>query len=524
MANTGALKTSTTLMAAQSSGAFDLRAFGRALRSGLITVIALAVLVVLFKLILKPVIASGQVEENVTDVLGDVLLALLPYLAFIACGAALRSLAHKRVSIAVTGALAAAAIIYVVVIAGQYFLSIGPFLSSPSIGMSLSQSPEGIVVDSVIPGTSAEEAGFQAGDMITGIRRDPIDLAGLESLISTSLVDDPIRLRFVRGGEEMQETVRVTTAANINNTSIIVGGVVALALAVAAIFWPGNWTPYLLLSVSLLPLLAGYAWLVIATFSTRTHGLLPVDAAGNVGGFTLQNWDFLYNPPVSNLSVISVTLNTFIIAITMTVLILIVSAMAGYALSRMNFRGRHIFLSFTLILHGFPAVTLLISIFFVLNFIGKIPLIGSIMGYNTLGGITLVMVAFELPLGIWLMKGFFDNISWDMERSALIDGASRWRTFWEIILPQIRPGLLALGIFAFISGWNAYLIPQTYSVGTSTVTLSVFLKQFISDTAPTNWNQVAAVGLFQLIPIMIFFVFAQEYLLNIYAGGLKGSS
>ncbi|MBC7811381.1 MAG: carbohydrate ABC transporter permease, partial [Burkholderiales bacterium] len=99
-----------------------------------------------------------------------------------------------------------------------------------------------------------------------------------------------------------------------------------------------------------------------------------------------------------------------------------------------------------------------------------------------------------------------------------------WRTFWEIILPQIRPGLLALGIFAFISGWNAYLIPQTYSVGTSTVTLSVFLKQFISDTAPTNWNQVAAVGLFQLVPIMVFFVFAQEYLLNIYAGGLKGSS
>jgi inositol-phosphate transport system permease protein len=147
-----------------------------------------------------------------------------------------------------------------------------------------------------------------------------------------------------------------------------------------------------------------------------------------------------------------------------------------------------------------------------------------LIGYNSTGGIALVMIAFELPLGVWLMKGFFDNISWDMERSALIDGASRWRTFWEIILPQIRPGLLALGIFSFIGGWNAYLIPATYSVGTGLATLPVYIRQLSGELAPINWNQVAAVGLFQLVPIFIFFIFAQEYLLNIYAGGTKGSS
>jgi inositol-phosphate transport system permease protein len=169
-------------------------------------------------------------------------------------------------------------------------------------------------------------------------------------------------------------------------------------------------------------------------------------------------------------------------------------------------------------------VTLLISIFFVLNFISKLPVLGGLFGYNTLGGIALVMIAFELPLGIWLMKGFFDNISWDMERSALIDGASRWRTFWQIILPQIRPGILSLAIFAFISGWDAYLIPITFSTGTNTSTLSVFLRQFIDDTAPMNWSVVAAAGIFQLIPVFVFFIFAQEYLLNIYAGGVKGSN
>jgi inositol-phosphate transport system permease protein len=208
----------------------------------------------------------------------------------------------------------------------------------------------------------------------------------------------------------------------------------------------------------------------------------------------------------------------------MMVLSLIFCSMAGYALSRMSFTGRRFFLSLTLILHGFPAVTLLIPVYLVLLNLGNLPLIGPYIGFNTLGGIALIMVSFGLPFGTWLMKGFFDNIPWDMERSALIDGATRWRTFWEIILPQIRPGLLALGIFSFMGGWNAYLIPAIFSIGTRAANLPVYIRQLTGDTNPVNWNQVAAVGIFQMIPIIILFVFAQEYLLNIYSGGSKGSS
>ena len=102
------------------------------------------------------------------------------------------------------------------------------------------------------------------------------------------------------------------------------------------------------------------------------------------------------------------------------------------------------------------------------------------------------------------MKGFFDNIPWDMERSALIDGASRFRTYWEILLPQIRPGLLALGIFAFIGGWNAYIIPATYSIGSGVSNLPVFLEELIDATAPVDWNQVAAVGLVPIDPDLHF--------------------
>ena len=281
----------------------------------------------------------------------------------------------------------------------------------------------------------------------------------------------------------------------------------------------GNSTAYLLLIISILPILLGYAWLTIATFSTRTEGLLPKDAAGKVGGWTLQNWRFLSDPLIWR-----VTLNSFIIAVGMVIGVGVIASLAGYALSRMNFAGRKGFLSMTLILHAFPGVTLLISIFFVLRFISRIPVLGSVFGYNTAAGVALAMVSLELPLGIWLMKGFFDNISWDIERSALIDGASRFRVWWEIILPQIKPGLAALAVFTFLTGWSAYLLPATFTIGTKVANLPVYLNQLQGDTAPTNWNTVAAVGLFQLIPVLTFFIFTQKLLLNIYSGGSKGGN
>jgi inositol-phosphate transport system permease protein len=281
----------------------------------------------------------------------------------------------------------------------------------------------------------------------------------------------------------------------------------------------GRVIPYILLSLSIVPILVGYAWVFIATFSQRTEGLVPKDAQGNFGGFTLQNWSFLSDPAVWQ-----ATLNSFLVAIAMVIGVGFISALTGYALARMNFPGRKGFLGTTMVLHAFRPEMLLIAIFQVLLFIGGIPLIGQYVGFNTVGGVALVMITLELPLGVWLMKGFFDNLSWDMERAALIDGASRFRVWWEIIIPQIKPGLAALSIFVFITGWNAYLVPFTFTIGNKATTLPVFLNQYSADTSLGGWNAVAALGLFQLIPVLIFFIFTQEMLLNIYSGGSKGGT
>lgn len=497
-----------------------------ALRLGAISIVVLLIAAFVFSGVIGPFFALGSVQETVTDVLARLALLVLPYVAYISAASVGRRYTTRDTVRALGLAFTSTLLIYIVIAAGHYALDYGVFAPRPSLQMTLSQTDQGIRVDAVVPGGAADIAGIQVGDVISAIRRDPVDLAAFSKRLGQAEVDDPLRLRFIRGDEEMQETVRVVLESDKQLNALLPGLVIGLLFTAIIVFLPGHWAPYIALVGLLFPLLVGYFWVIVATFSYRTEGLIPLDGNDNFGGFTLKNWESIFAGNIAGLqfNIWPILMTSLTIAVVMTIVVLLVSSMAGYALSRMNFPGRRFFLSFTLILHGFPAITLLIPIFIVLLRLGDTPIIGDLIGFNTVGGIAMVMVAFQLPLGVWLMKGFFDNIPWDMERSALIDGASRFRTYWEILLPQIRPGLLALGIFAFIGGWNAYIIPATYSIGTGLSNLPVFLNELIDETAPVDWNQVAAVGLFQLIPIFVFFIFAQEYLLNIYAGGTKGSS
>ncbi len=497
-----------------------------ALRLGFISILVMLAAGFFFSGIVHPLFALGSVEETVTDVLTRLTLLALPFIAYIAAASVARRYTATNVIRALGLALTSTVILFAAISAGHYAFSYGVFAPRPSLQMTLSQTTAGIRVDAIVPGGAADIAEMQVGDVITAIRRDPVDLDAFNKRLGQSEEDAPLRLRFLRDNEEMQETVRVVLVSDKQLNFLLPGLVLGLVFTAIIVFLPGHWAPYIALVGLLSPLIVGYFWVIVATFSYRTEGLVPLDSNDNFGGLTLKNWESIIVGNIAGLefNIIPIFMTSLAIAVVMTVIVLLVSSMAGYALSRMNFPGRRFFLSFTLILHGFPAITLLIPIFFVLLRLGEIPVIGDLIGFNTIGGIALVMVAFQLPLGVWLMKGFFDNIPWDMERSALIDGASRFRTYWEILLPQIRPGLLALGIFAFIGGWNAYIIPATYSIGSGVSNLPVFLEELIDATAPVDWNQVAAVGLFQLIPIFIFFIFAQEYLLNIYAGGTKGSS
>ena len=178
-----------------------------------------------------------------------------------------------------------------------------------------------------------------------------------------------------------------------------------------------RWTrfiPIVVLVLFTLPILILYTWLLYSSFFPRMEGLRPI------GAFTLDNWRFLWaqdtidsmrnRPPL-----LPLTLNTFIFALGTAGVVLLLSSMAGLRASRIRFPARRTFLGSVLLLHSFPAVSLLIATFIVLR---SRP-------YDQLIGVILVKATFELPFGIWIMKGFFDTVPWDLEMAALVDGAGR---------------------------------------------------------------------------------------------------
>ncbi|HZO33021.1 MAG TPA: carbohydrate ABC transporter permease [Chloroflexota bacterium] len=270
--------------------------------------------------------------------------------------------------------------------------------------------------------------------------------------------------------------------------------------------------PYVVLILFTLPILLLYVWLTYSSFFTRMEGLWPT------GSFTLENWRFLWAPEsVEQLRnkppIIPLTINTLVFSLATTAVVLLISSMAGYALSRLNFPGRRAFLGSVLLLHSFPSVTLLIATFIVLRRLGL---------YDQLLGVILVKAAFELPLGIWIMKGFFDTVPWELEMAALVDGAGRITTWWRIVMPLVRPGLLALGLLAFVSGWNEFLLPFVFMPSGSQATLSLLVRSLLGEGRFVDYGVLTAVGLYYVLPILILFLFAQEQLMRIYGGGVKG--
>jgi inositol-phosphate transport system permease protein len=269
--------------------------------------------------------------------------------------------------------------------------------------------------------------------------------------------------------------------------------------------------PYAVLGLVSLPLVILFGWLLYSSFFARVEGLTPI------GGFTLDNWRFLWNPnsvqQLAGRSIWGLTFNTVIFAISVALMVVLVSSMAGYALSRLAFPGRRTFLSGVLILHSFPSVTLLIATFIVLRSIGL---------FDQLLGVILVKAAFEIPFGVWIMKGFFDTVPWEMEMAALVDGAGRVRTWWRVMMPLVKPGILALGLLSFVTGWNEFLLPFVFMPSGSQETLSTLVRSILGEGRFVDYGLLTAVGLYYVAPILVIFVIAQDRLMRIYGGGLKG--
>jgi inositol-phosphate transport system permease protein len=205
--------------------------------------------------------------------------------------------------------------------------------------------------------------------------------------------------------------------------------------------------------------------------------------------------------------------NSLLIAGAQTGIVLTVGSLAAYYLSRFQFPGRAAMLRSLLVLHAFPVLTLIVPMFLMLYWIGLL---------DTLFGVILVLVAFELPFAIFIMKGFFDAVPWDIEMSALTDGASRRQAFLQVVLPQVRNGLLAIAVFTFIRGWEEYIFVFTFLIRNTNWTMSLYMYYVRDDVMGVDYGVVSAVGVFYLVPSLILYLAAQRYLMQMSIGGVKG--
>ncbi len=219
---------------------------------------------------------------------------------------------------------------------------------------------------------------------------------------------------------------------------------------------------------------------------------------GSVAG--LPYWTFLRNSLVVTLSAVLISS--------------LVAMLAAVGVARFRFRFRSTYLIMLLIVQMLPQQALVIALF--LDF-RKVNLLDSLLG------LTLVYIAFSLPVTIWMLRNFVAAVPRDLEEAAAIDGAGPLTVFVKILLPLVAPGLVTTSVFAFIFAWNEFVFAATF-LGTdqSKYTLPVYLTYFFGKGS-VDWGAIMAASVLFTLPVMIFFLIVQRRLrTGLIAGAVKG--
>lgn len=194
-------------------------------------------------------------------------------------------------------------------------------------------------------------------------------------------------------------------------------------------------------------------------------------------------------------------LNSLWVSTATTVLGVAVAVPAAYAFSRFRFPGRNALFFTVLVRNMFPLVVFLIPLFILMKNLHLV---------NTHWSLILTYLTFGLPLSIWLLKGFYDNIPPQLEQAARIDGATRFQAFWLIVMPLSSPGIIATAIYAFIQAWNEYVYALTFLNNNKLLTLPVGLQRFFAEYS-TNWPGLMAASFIMSVPVVVLFLLLQKH-------------
>ena len=207
--------------------------------------------------------------------------------------------------------------------------------------------------------------------------------------------------------------------------------------------------------------------------------------------------------------IVRIFINTFVIATLTTVISLLVGGFAAYAITRFRTFGGKTYGLFLLPV-VIPPMTLAVSLFFVLNVAGFT---------NTRPAIVFAQLSFGIPFAVWFLTDFFQELPVTLEEAAMVDGDSRIEAILFVLLPNIRNGIFASGIFIFIYAWNNFLYPLLLSTGTQARTLPVEINNFNTFEGLLVAEMSAAIVI-TIVPVLVLAFFAQSYLVS----GISASS
>ena len=205
--------------------------------------------------------------------------------------------------------------------------------------------------------------------------------------------------------------------------------------------------------------------------------------------------------------------NSAIVTGVSTLIALALGVPAGYAFSRLRFRGADTLASTILSFRFMPPVAVAIPIFLMIRYLGLVD------GYL---GLILPYVAFSLPLVVWIMIGFFDEIPREIDEAAMVDGLTRPWVLVRVLLPLARPGMLVAATFGVIFVWNEFLVGLYIVNSQGHWTIPIAASSLLTVESPIDWNLAATVGILTVIPILVFSILVQRYIVRgITAGAVR---
>jgi N,N'-diacetylchitobiose transport system permease protein len=208
-------------------------------------------------------------------------------------------------------------------------------------------------------------------------------------------------------------------------------------------------------------------------------------------------------------------LNSLVITLTAVVVSVVVGFFGALAIARFRFSGRKVFIFAVLIVQMIPLLALTIPMSLLLDrFHLKNSLIGVIIAY----------LMFSMPYTVWTLRTFIAGIPKELDEAAMVDGCSRWQTFYKIILPLVGPGLIATGVYAWILAWNEFVLANTLLLDNSKQTAMVYLLVFQSSpTHGADYGGLMAAATITALPVVVLFILFQSRIAaGLTSGAVKG--